>query len=56
MFLCDRRMLAGLTMKLCESRNNISKEVNLLDVIVHYASLVEKLDAREQKAEPFTRL
>lgn len=49
-------MLAGLTIKLCECRDNTCEEVNVLDVIVHHASLVKKLDAREQKAEPFTRL
>ena len=43
-------------MKLRECHNNTRKEVNLLDVIVHYASLVKKLDAREQKVEPFTCL
>lgn len=30
-------------------------EVHALDIIVYHASLVQKLDAREQEAEPFTR-
>ena len=43
-------------MELCECRNKCIYEVNLLDVIVHHALFVKKFDAREQKAEPFTRL
>ena len=43
-------------MKLCEPHDNTCEEVNLLDVIMHHASLVKKLDAGEQKAKPFTRL
>ena len=51
-----QKNVGGSKGEICERCDKTCEDVNLLDVIVHYASFVKKLDAGEQKPEPFTGL
>ena len=51
-----RKKNVSRSIERCQQCDNECKAVNLLDVIVHHASLMKELDTGKQKSEPFTRL